>query len=1151
MPPRLCGGIGNTAVTSPKQAGPPTGPADRGFVWASLEPSGLELVGRCPLLDARRVEDRIVGDVVRPVPVPITEEPEDGREVWRLLIVGQLQVAERGPVSPLGDTHVLERVVERKHGRSGRGQTVANMSRPEVWAEYDRWNAVIANVVFPELDHVAPAYLDLEDEMLEEIASAMGVQAEDVEGSLANAVAATLDQSTPRLIFKQHTSRLWQWSKGDSTAPPPILALLAVFSLAAEHMTKGEGISGANYFGRLHELLGIPQNDVWINGAYRKVAERYWGTLNGWLTDLGGRRGVPTAYAVTHRYVGLPVSQALVRRGDRERLVSFFQRFGFAPGSEVPPSELETVLGIWMKQSPCPATKNLERLWVNGAARSRIAQAAAVALSAWDGRVARDREDGGARDHGRIALSLEMGGFPKKRFKISVLVYAAQPERAREAVILSRGTEAHVTLAPAIPGALSLGQSAEIDSANLLEGTLRLRDTLTGVEIVRHPKRMLVFRQDQLSMRWIETEQVMLGDDVTLVAHDELQQRLRVVLEAIARPGWELIKDGFPGLPDGWFVVRGVEIFGHPGDLIPAGMNDLGALIPLTSTQLKIAGGFALPGASRGKWHSWAPPEIRAISDVPGGFTVRLIDLNSHATDEGAFENEAAECLLEEWHDNGEGVRVADLADCELEDGDYRVELVPMGETDALTTTQVRLRSADTPDAIQWQVCQVVQQHLSDPLSVLGAGSSLSGPVVQGAVVTDPSESKLVEAQLPSSPWWDGSRPLGYVPLAAGARVTLPDPASCVYTGRHVEVIGTVMVDHKTGKPLQSSTIGQCAGCGLVRRYSTSYFRNKRKKEKKEKKAEAQPVRRRDVSEMPRVRVGEVRAWDLVVDGVMHTGGGRWSMLERLAMHIEPTGLFVDQFARAMESLGLLEIRRDSLTLQPIEWEVAPTALAGTRNGFYLVGHWPKDLTDLMTKDQIKAGVEFLRQEQSDGPGSRSFRGDAATVTAVARAVDIGVAVVDRSWRDLAVSLPLLSEVVAALPRRGAGVAGKIRWFDLRHARWVDAADLRAPGAYRISKWATLDVLRTDADVEADLMATSTVQLSKHAAALILKEQPLLAYNKATEGLKVPLGADLPGLYGRSAVLASGLLPVVAGGQLIYQNVPAELAGHLAHLLAN
>jgi hypothetical protein len=82
-------------------------------------------------------------------------------------------------------------------------------------------------------------------------------------------------------------------------------------------------------------------------------------------------------------------------------------------------------------------------------------------------------------------------------------------------------------------------------------------------------------------------------------------------------------------------------------------------------------------------------------------------------------------------------------------------------------------------------------------------------------------------------------------------------------------------------------------------------------------------------------------------------------------------------------------------------------------------------------------------------------------------------------------------------------------------------------------------------------MATATVQLSKHAAALILKERPLMAYNRATEELTVPLGADLPVLYGRAAVLCSGLLPVAAGRQFVYRNVPAELAGHLAYLLRN
>jgi hypothetical protein len=100
-----------------------------------------------------------------------------------------------------------------------------------------------------------------------------------------------------------------------------------------------------------------------------------------------------------------------------------------------------------------------------------------------------------------------------------------------------------------------------------------------------------------------------------------------------------------------------------------------------------------------------------------------------------------------------------------------------------------------------------------------------------------------------------------------------------------------------------------------------------------------------------------------------------------------------------------------------------------------------------------------------------------------------------------------------------------------------------------VTRFATLDVLRTQADCDQDKMATTTVQLSKHAAALIQKERPLMAYNRATEELTVPLGADLPGLYGRAAVLCSGFLPIPSGRQLVYRNVRPELALHLGHLL--
>lgn len=696
----------------------------------------------------------------------------------------------------------------------------AQPSSSEIWDEYDRWNNVVAEVMFPEIEAPAPVYLDLEDDQVSLFASAMGIEVGEVEGQLANAVAATLDLSSTK-VFKQHTTRLWRWSRADRTVPPPVLALLAVLSLTAEQMSRGEGFGENNFYGRLNELLGIPKADEKVKYAYRQVAERYWGSLNTWLNECDGRRGLPTAYALGHRFVGLPISQAMVRKGDRERLVSFFLRFGFSPGTDVPPSELETVLDIWMRQTPCPATKNLERLWNRADARSRIAQAAAVALSAWDGRVNEQNGEGGApRETGRLALGLELGGFPKKRFKLNVLVYAAHPERERDGEILAHDGAVGVTLAPSIAGALSLGQSADIDPADLLEGMLQVHDTLTGAKLSRRPKRLTVFRQDQLSMRWLETEQVMLGDDVTLVAHRDLEARLRQVLSTIARPGWEVITTGYAGLPEGWLVVRHVEVFTHPGDLVK-GMDDLGPLVPLTSSQLKLAGGFHMPGATRGKWHSWAPPEIRAVSDAQGGFEVRLLDLTDRADDVNQGAEEAAQRIIRTWVDDGQGVLVADLGNDNLPDGDYRIELVVQGKRDPLTSTHLRLRSGDQPDLMQWHQSSQITHHMSQPLAVLGADAMVdSGPCVQGVMVDVP-EKDLHESDLPAVPWWVAEgRPMQRS-VAASVRVTLPDPSSCVHTGRHREVVEYVPVD-KWGKPMVRFTVGTCEGCGLVRRYSTS-----------------------------------------------------------------------------------------------------------------------------------------------------------------------------------------------------------------------------------------------------------------------------------------------------------------------------------------
>lgn len=350
-------------------------------------------------------------------------------------------------------------------------------------------------------------------------------------------------------------------------------------------------MSSNNYYGRLREVLGWDAHDTRLDKAYQRVAERLWGELNRWLVELDGLRGIPTAYALSHRYVGLSVSQALIRSADHEKLKEFFRQYGFAPGADVAPSDLVLVLGEWIAGNPSPVSSGLQRLWRQSSARDRIAEAAAVSLASWDGSV-RERAGGEPNTSaGTLALTLEIGGFPRKRFALSALFYINGAITARTATVLTANPPTDIDLVPDLPGALGLGTGSSLHAGDVLEGVLRIKDGLTQGVLERRPRRLVVFREDDLSRRWIESPQVMLGDSVRLLAHEALLPRLEAVLGKIARPGWHVI-DPYPGQPEGWIVLTDVEVFSHPGALVNTSkMDDLLPLVPLTSSQLRSLGG--------------------------------------------------------------------------------------------------------------------------------------------------------------------------------------------------------------------------------------------------------------------------------------------------------------------------------------------------------------------------------------------------------------------------------------------------------------------------------------------------------------------------------------------------------------------------------
>ena len=299
------------------------------------------------------------------------------------------------------------------------------MASSAAWQRYDAWNQALGSVLFTSANEGRPAYLDMDDDVLRLVAAETGVELAEAAMELAATVRSTLDvDSASATVFEQHLRNLRRWQHvtveessdvGAIPPAPPILGLLAALTLAAEEMQHDGDFAGNAYYPRLFRVLRIEdrRQQSRLKAAYRKHAEELWGGLNEWLSAADGRIGLPTAYALSHRYVGLPLSQALVRSADRRQFPLMFHRFGLSPGGEISPADMERLLDSWLQMRPCPVSKSLESLWQRGQARERIAGVAAVELASWDGALA-DSHPVEGRKTGGVQLLSWLRRFPKR-----------------------------------------------------------------------------------------------------------------------------------------------------------------------------------------------------------------------------------------------------------------------------------------------------------------------------------------------------------------------------------------------------------------------------------------------------------------------------------------------------------------------------------------------------------------------------------------------------------------------------------------------------------------------------------------------------------------------------------------------------------------
>lgn len=1021
-----------------------------------------------------------------------------------------------------------------------RGDAAGGRPASSSMASYSAWNRAVVDVVFTEGQVGRPVYLDMDDDVLLDIAKHVGGELEDPAAGLAAAVRSTLSLGAWERVFDWHLGSLAAWRRrlrarrpGEELAAPQVIALLALLTLAAERMGEDASHAPNAYYPRLFDLLGISdeRSQDRFASAYRRSAESMWGALNEWLEALDGARGTPTAFALSFRYVGLALSQALVRATDRARFPSMFRAYALAPGAEIAPADMARLLDGWISQEHCPISNALRAAWDKGQARERIATVAALELEAWDG-TSDDAAEPGAVSHD-VRLLASMRTFPATSLELSLSAsIAGSAPQATLTVASAVGAKPTIDLVRGPDGWLRARVLTGIDSGSLLSGLLKLEDPGSGLTLTRRPRPLIPLARDELQGTFAETERVQLGGDCMLLATDDkgLADKVERELERLARPGFQRI-NRLNGLPDGWVLFRDVQVMAVAGADLGAVLNPL---VPIASSQLSLAGGLKLPGRIR-KFSAMRPPEIRAITQNADTVAVTL----TNATPDGG--------LPERRWESKTAALVVPLEDVGLPDGDYLIRLFEGAGTDPRQQATLRLRSSDTVDAYMWESSARLVYDLEDPAGrgMLSATelrndctAFIDGALAGGVPAASPRRPA-------SEPWWVGPRPAAAA-RAAPAVVAQPDPSSCVVTGAHHIELPTYYGTRD--KRSSNHVSGVCKHCGLVKRYPAWAPRPAGRAAKAVQLS-------LDVGQLPAVHSGEA-GWDAALDGLMHVGGGTASSLERLASQVEESGLFLDAFLRGLIALGHIQVEYGS-GLQPSRWEISPSCVAEAADGsFFLVGYWPQSLRNALSAELAARGGSLRRETQhTAGPSVwRIRRITPREMAEAAAALDAHslVRMVPDAARTMAATLAPLSRVRGALELIPLPGARKFERFHLPSASWTEVSGVGSTGAYRLTaSFRTIYLHVSPQEARDGAGRLGNAQLVKHLAALD-GGKPLVSYDEGSALLSVALGADLPGMYGRAASLCSGELPVPVPSSRVsvYRQVPPDIASTINGLMS-
>jgi hypothetical protein len=500
-----------------------------------------------------------------------------------------------------------------------------------------------------------------------------------------------------------------------------------------------------------------------------------------------------------------------------------------------------------------------------------------------------------------------------------------------------------------------------------------------------------------------------------------------------------------------------------------------------------------------------------------------------------------------------------------LQEGTYRLELFQGSKTTPTQTARLVLASANYPKLTSNQNSELLGYDQASLQSSVLSAVNTADPIVQGATTRLAMPSSLPDECETFVPQWKVTT--GKLIQSEEFRsdtdtATHPIPIGdykpeCLDQGAGHHLIGPKQVpDKKVRDPFEKFV---CRHCGFEQMEVTSHLRAKSKQKSSPSKGKvALPTFNPSVLPPVSDVADPNTAADLALDALSHHSFGTASQLRAIAAQIDPSPMRTSNLMRDFISLGHIDVAFDDEEHRPLHWQITPTTFAGTTSGTFV-------LTGFRSTSLVQR-LEFLVEEFSGtlnkyrGPNENS-----PTVLEVENVEPETLQLIiqdlpgrpgrptqlipDASLR-LVNALPNLSDLMESLPAALVLSTPQTEEWKPAITRFESAQDINRVGFFRQRGYGTRYVIRQERDIENNTMSVTDHRFLKHAAAL-KSGMPLVGYDASERWLYVPPGAELPGLFGRAAVLASGHLPVFDNGALIYQDVPPALAGILLRKLNN